>query len=280
MGNQISTSPAQMVELMATMSHELRGPLASIRGSTDTLLRHDARLTQEERRAFLLAIREGSERLERVFFRVFTLAQLEQKTLALQWAPVDLAKLLQEIVDARKQQTRSALGTAFSFVLDIQTGSPYAGPEGYVVWADQRYLRDAFNEFIDNALQAMPDGGEVVLRLRHTSHIPVEAVVADSAARKSAENVKMAVHPEWGVEVQVHDQGRGIPASHLPFVFEPFYRVDNSLTRPTDGLGIGLALCAELVRQHGGTIQAESVPGEGSTFSVTLPLSTHHLHEE
>jgi signal transduction histidine kinase len=73
-------------------------------------------------------------------------------------------------------------------------------------------------------------------------------------------------------EFYVSDQGIGIPAAQQPRLFEPFYRVDSSLGRRTQGVGLGLFLCKAIVKGHGGHIWVESTPGKGSTFRFTLPL--------
>lgn len=249
MRQQKSRDSAKMVEFLATVSHEFRGPLASIRGYANTLLRHEERLSHEERTEFLQAIVQGSDRLERIISRVLTLAQLEEKSLPLPLTRVDLALLLQEIVKTRQQD-----GQPF-FSLELE--AVQAGPSGtgYEVQANRRYLCDVFHELIDNAQQALPNGGTISL---HLSFV--------------ASNQTM-------IKVQVQDQGIGIASEHLSAIFHAFYRIDTSLTRSSDGLGIGLALCASLMELHGGTIQVVSVPKEGSTFSVLLPASMHSGEE-
>jgi signal transduction histidine kinase len=75
---------------------------------------------------------------------------------------------------------------------------------------------------------------------------------------------------EW-VEISVRDEGPGIEASHLPRIFDPFYRVDTRLSREVNGLGIGLAICKRIIELHGGVIWVESTVGAGSTFHIRLP---------
>ena len=78
---------------------------------------------------------------------------------------------------------------------------------------------------------------------------------------------------QGGVLVQIRDTGIGIPPEHLPHVFERFYRVDRSRTRSTGGTGIGLAIVKELVQAHGGQVAITSMPGSGTTVSLTLPVA-------
>jgi signal transduction histidine kinase len=82
-------------------------------------------------------------------------------------------------------------------------------------------------------------------------------------------------HPRAMVEIVVRDFGVGIPSEHLGHIFDRFHRVDSSLTREVEGLGLGLAICKRLVELHGGMIWADSTPGSGSAFHVMLPV--HHL---
>jgi signal transduction histidine kinase len=99
---------------------------------------------------------------------------------------------------------------------------------------------------VDNALKYSPSGGEITVTLK-------------TYPRK--------------VEFSVHDQGVGIPEDHLALIFEKFHRVDNRATREIGGTGLGLYVSKSIIEAHGGTIWAESSPGEGSTFHFTLPLS-------
>lgn len=250
-----------MVELLATISHEFRGPLASIRGYANTLLRHEAQLSTEEQTDFLQAIVQGSDRLERIIARVLMLAQLEEQLLPLQFTHVNLALLLQEIVNTHMQQGSLLDQPVHALHLEILPGNTDPNEAKYEVWADRRYLRAVFNELIENARQALPMGGAISLLL-------------------SLDLPDAASQPSGMITVQVRDQGIGMAPEHLSAIFHPFYRVDTSLTRATDGLGIGLALCAGILARHGGTIQVVSAPGEGSTFSILLPVSARPGEEE
>jgi signal transduction histidine kinase len=120
------------------------------------------------------------------------------------------------------------------------------------VYADQRRVAQILRNLVRNAIQHTPAGGSVCL-------------TAD-------------VHPDT-VEVHVRDTGRGIDSDHLPYLFERFYRADPSRSRATGGAGLGLAITRQLVEAHGGSIHAESTPGEGATFSFTLPRFDPVQHE-
>jgi signal transduction histidine kinase len=114
-----------------------------------------------------------------------------------------------------------------------------------VVWGDEDRLDQLFTNLVDNAVKYSPDGGEV--------RIVVKA--ANGSAR-----------------IEVSDDGRGIPASELPHVFDRFYRVDKARTRSEGGAGLGLAICRSIVAAHHGRIDVRSIAGEGSVFTAILPL--------
>jgi signal transduction histidine kinase len=98
-------------------------------------------------------------------------------------------------------------------------------------------------------------------------------ILLDNAVKYTPEGGTVTVHigkDEAGVELAVADTGIGIPAEHLPQIFDRFYRADES--RPTGGAGLGLAIARQIAEQLGGTIRAASVPGQGSTFTLRLPL--------
>jgi two-component system phosphate regulon sensor histidine kinase PhoR len=113
--------------------------------------------------------------------------------------------------------------------------------------ADRERVHQVLFNLIDNAVRFTPPGGAVTV----TAH-----------------------RLNGSVEVEVHDNGVGIPAEHLPRLFERFYRVDTSRSRADDGgTGIGLAIARSVVEAHGGHIHADSEPGEGSTFTFELPVA-------
>jgi signal transduction histidine kinase len=122
-----------------------------------------------------------------------------------------------------------------------------APPATPAVLADQDRLTQILLNLLGNALRYTPDGGKVSV----------------SAAREQG----------W-LAISVSDTGVGIAPEHLPHVFDRFYRVDESRSRSSGGSGIGLTIVRRLVEAHGGTIRADSRPGEGTTFTFTLPLAT------
>jgi signal transduction histidine kinase len=223
-------------EFLAVISHELRSPLAAIKGSAATLRRHGRRLGHEEQDAFLRAIVESSDRLETLIARLLLLAQLEAGSLKPRLVPVDMARLAREAVLAGARRWAAE-------------GRTIEGPEqetSPLVLVDLRLLRDVLDILLENAVKYSPAGSAVAVSLR-------------------AEGESLFVG--------VRDHGIGISAAHLHRIFDRFYRVDTRLTREHDGAGIGLAICKRIVELHGGEIWAESVPGVGSMFWMRLPLA-------
>lgn len=223
-------------EFLAVISHELRSPLAAIKGSAATLRRHGRRLGHEEQDAFLRAIVESSDRLETLISRMLLLAQLEAGSLKPRFVPVDMARLAREALLAAERRWTAE---GHSLVAPEQETTP-------LVLVDLRLLRDVLDILLENAVKYSPAGSTVAVSLR---------VEGES------------------LFLGVRDHGIGISAAHLHRIFDRFYRVDTRLTREHDGAGIGLAICKRIVELHGGEIWAESGPGVGSVFWLRLPLA-------
>lgn len=147
-------------------------------------------------------------------------------------APVDLARLAADAVSDARVE---------------DPGRPVAAelPESLTVTGDETQLRQVLANLIGNALRHTPAGTPVAVRLRAAG--------------------------DWA-ELEVADEGPGMAAEHAARVFEPFYRADASRTRETGGAGLGLAIVAAIVADHGGAVTVETAPGRGATFRVRLPL--------
>jgi signal transduction histidine kinase len=142
--------------------------------------------------------------------------------------------VVNEVSVARPERART---------LDVHNG---VAPDLPPVEADPERIHQVLFNLLDNAFRFTPDGGAVWVR---------------------------AVRGDGSCEVSVEDTGPGIPAEHLPLVFDRFYRVDQSRSRDDGGTGIGLAIARSVVEAHGGKIWAESGEGKGATFRFVLPLS-------
>ncbi len=221
-------------DFVANVSHELKTPITAIKGSVETLL--DGALSDpESARRFLQIIARQGDRLNLIIDDLLTLSRIEQEAdrreIALQRTP------LQEVLRAAVQAC-SVAAASRKVLIDLEV------PEELEVQVNPALLEQAVINLIDNAVKYSPAG----------TRVRVEAEASGG-----------------GVSVRVRDQGCGIPREHLPRLFERFYRVDKARSRKAGGTGLGLAIVKHIVQAHGGRIEVESAPGEGSTFTILLP---------
>lgn len=266
------SSPASQellkADVLGTVSHELRGPLTAIKGYATTLLRHDRHLGRQERHQFLQAISEASDRLEVIVERLLEVSQLETGQVTLQLSPVDMAYVAGEALMALKERVEGKKPGRFTFRLVLQHEDGTAAPDVPLVQADPRRLREVLDNLLDNAIQYSPEGGAISVEL--------QPVIQVWPAKGTQETVSTSEVPavQHMLEIRVADEGQGIPAEHLERIFNRFHRVDTSLIREANGLGLGLSICKYLVELHHGLIWAENRPaGRGSIFHLRLPVN-------
>ena len=236
-------------ELLATLSHELRGPLASVQGYTATMLKHGDSISFDERQEFLVAITDAGRQLETVIDRLFEVAQLETGTLSLERTNVDLVTLLQQAISQTEDHPQQALFAhpPFTFSLILEDNERWQAQKEQHIQGDARRLKEVFVHLLENAMLYSPRGGDIQLGIRQQKHLQM-------------------------VEIWIHDNGIGIPSDLLHRIFERFHRVDMRLTRETAGLGIGLTICKRIIELHNGVIWVESAIDKGSMFHILLPL--------
>jgi signal transduction histidine kinase len=278
-------------ELLATVSHELRSPLTSVKGYTATLLRHEQRISREERHEFLIAIQDASQRLEVVVDRLLEMSQLETATLPLKRVSVNLVSLAREAITARElivgrkelsglvspMQHENILSTKCAFVLRVEESHGNPTDDIFLLQADQRLLRKVLDHLLENAALYSPAGGKVEVGLRviepEKAHLLSRQLAQTPVAHRSTVVFPPAWSPDQTMgEIWIQDHGIGISDEHLKQIFQRFYRVDTSLTRPVNGLGLGLSICKRIIELHEGILWAESELGKGTTFHVLLPL--------
>jgi signal transduction histidine kinase len=246
-------------ELLGTVSHELRSPLAAIKGYAATLLRHERRLPRAERHEFLQAIGEASDRLNVIIDRLMLLSQLETGAVTLQCAPVDLGRIAREALEAAERFVARREPDRFTFTLRQLDASGRPAQTLPLITADPRRIRDVLDNLLENAVKYSPEGGAI--------EVTIQPAARDAAlnAVQPVDRPAAALAPDRRLlEVRVRDQGRGIPREQLGRIFERFHRVDTRLAREGDGLGVGLTICQRLVALHGGAIWAESAPAPGA----------------
>lgn len=232
--DRLSRAFSDLENFAGDAAHELRTPLATLRAEIETTIQQ--RRTPEEYEAALASMAEDVTRLTRVVTNLLTLSRLDMNQYDLQREPVALAPLLAECLE-----TWEAAVSGRPVRVSVDRADPDA-----IVYADPVALRRVVNNLVENAVKYNREPGRVTL----------------SAAREADR-----------VVLRVADTGIGIPADHLPRLFQRFYRVDPARSRDTGGAGLGLAICRSLVAAHGGEIAVTSTPGEGSVFTVTLPAT-------
>lgn len=281
-------------ELLATISHELRSPLASIKGYAATLLRHEQRISFEERHEFLLAINESSDRLAVLIDRLLEMSQLEMGTIALECTEINLPHLIRESMTMLAQRLGAHHTIQFvepyaadisnnhspeqiTFTLRMEEAGGLPSNVEPIIVADRQRLREALDNLLENASIYSPDGGivEVVLRpIVVNDLVDKPRVLTDDElanGRVAAPSIATERKRQM-IEIRIHDEGIGIPKEQLERIFEHFHRLDTRLTREVNGLGLGLAICKSIIELHDGVIWAESEPGQGSTFYIWLPM--------
>lgn len=220
-------------QYVSNVSHELRTPLAAIRGLAETLIQH-GRSDPALLDRYLPRIVAQTDRLARLATQLLDLAQIESGNIIWQKEAVSLQELAADVVATLAPAAEAKRVRLVSEVPLL--------PE---VHADRDRLIQVLVNLSDNALRHTPAGGEVRL-----------------AGAATGERVELAVS----------DTGEGIPAEHLPHLFNRFYRVDASRSRRSGGSGLGLSIVREILEAHGGGVTVESRPGEGTTFRLWLPV--------
>jgi PAS domain S-box-containing protein len=230
-------------EFVAAVSHELRTPLTSIYGFAETLLRQDVLFGEEERRAFLGYIASESDRLTSIVDQLLNVARLDTGDLQVNLVPTEVGTIVDDVVANARENGALA---EHRFVVDVPE-RPLAAE------ADAEKLRQILGALVDNAVKYSPDGGTVTV-----------------GARRRAGTV----------ELEVVDEGIGIPAAERERIFRKFYRADTP-GRDTSmgGSGLGLFIARGLVEAMGGRIDVDSQEGRGSRFSFELPLARTRLAE-
>lgn len=233
-------------DFVANASHEIRTPLASIKGFIETLIgpAKDDAVAREE---FLPIMLEQADRMQQLINDLLSLSKIEMNANAVPTDPVDMGKVIRKSVDYFQ---RAATAKEMRILLDLHDNLP-------AVKGDGNELAQVLHNLVGNAIKYGSASSDVTVRARVTSDLPLDT--------------KMRNHTRV-VMVSVRDQGEGIPKQHLPRLMERFYRVDSARTREVGGTGLGLAIVKGIITRHRGAITVDSIVGEGSTFSVYLPI--------
>nr|WP_276604768.1 ATP-binding protein [Nannocystis sp. RBIL2] len=241
---QIDSVSRAKSDFIANISHEIRTPLAGVLGTTALLAETPL---NDEQRAYLTAIRGAAEGLMALLGDILDMSKIEAGHLTFERSPFDLRKLAEDVIGMFGYVTRDK-----GLVLRLTY------PEGAarVFFGDPLRIRQVLTNLVSNAVK-FTAAGEVRIEIR----------------------VGPTLHDEATVELRVQDTGIGITAEQLPRIFDSFVQADASTTRRFGGTGLGLAICRALVRGMGGSLDVESLPGSGSTFTAAVPLTVASEHD-
>ena len=218
---------------ISIVSHELKTPVALIKGYAGTLRREDARWDTKQVQQSLTVIEEEADRLTELIDNLLSASKLQADGMRLtNIGDVNLAVLAASAVERFQTQT-----TIHQLVVDFPADYPS-------VPGDEARLRQVIDNLLSNAIKYSPKGGAVRISGTFDTH---------------------------SVTLSVQDQGVGLALDEQEHIFERFYRVDDALSRKTQGTGLGLYLASAVIEAHGGRIWVESQPGKGATFRFTLP---------
>lgn len=243
----------QKTVFLASAAHELKTPLAVIKGYYDLLLTSSLGRLTEKQRDILEESKESCERLVRLVSMFLNYSALESGKLVLQMRENDLRDCLDEMA-TRWSEAFQRKGVKMEKHLD---------PSIPTFKFDYQKVQQAAANLLDNALKHTPKGGTVTLRAR--PHF-WERRVAE--VKPNEERRRFRLPRPNSVEVSVSDSGPGIAPEHHQEIFEDFVRVD----RNTSGMGLGLAIAKRLIQAHRGKIWVESEAQKGSTFAFLLPM--------
>lgn len=225
-------------DFVSSVSHELRTPLASVKAYTATILR-DNNMPEQTRYEFLNIIDEESNRLANLIESLLEISRIESGTVKIVQEPVDVAAVINQISLALQPLADKK---------NIQLKTDISD-ELVQLLGDESKIQSIVTNIVNNAIKFTPENGKVSVSVRNQN----EELV-----------------------IRVSDTGIGIPKEALPKIFDRFYRVLQT-RKQIQGTGLGLAIAKEIVTMHGGRIEVESKVGQGTTFTVFLPLQTEQF---
>ncbi|WP_245719868.1 ATP-binding protein [Paenibacillus tianmuensis] len=228
--DRLEISFAQIQQFTSDVSHELRTSLTILRGEIDVALNKDR--SAEEYKSVLYSVME----------EIVYLSDMVEKFLYLSTKTSDPNQIVSKVIDGIRlfEYVRNHLS---SIAVNKKIELTFKTPETITFHGDEDLLRRLFVNLIENAIKYTPEGGTVAI------HVTSKGKFA---------------------QIEVIDNGIGIPEEHLPYIFQRFYRVGDSRTRSQGGTGLGLSLCKWIVEVHKGTIEVRSKPHHGTTVILSL----------
>ncbi|MEO6423146.1 MAG: Tar ligand binding domain-containing protein [Candidatus Nitrotoga sp.] len=248
-------------EFFSTMSHELRTPLNAIIGFSEVLKDGLMGDLTDEQRGYIGDILDSGQHQLSLINDILDLSKMESGKMTLHLEPIDLTLLFSNSLSMVRE---NAAAQHIHLNLDI-------ADELGDIQADVRKLKQIVYNLLSNAVKFTPEGGDVTLRARRVSR----ALVGQLTGRREGLSFPWSNNKITDfIEVSVTDTGIGIAKEHFERLFQPFSQIDSSLARKFEGTGLGLMIVKRLVELHGGTVTMESAQGQGTCFTVWLPLWT------
>jgi two-component system sensor histidine kinase BarA len=232
---------------LATVSHELRTPLTSVIGYSEMLLAGLAGDLNDEQKDYLKTILDKGESLLRLISSILDLSRIEARGVQLQRNVVDVNDILQTAVE-------SVLPQSFKKKLTVSTE---VSPSIQRVQVDPDKIRQCVINLLSNSVKFTPAGGHIAVRAGPAQQTPQNAGPFGG---------------EGYFQIQVEDNGIGIPKDLQSKVFDTFFQADSSASREYGGAGLGLSIVKSYVEAHGGGISVRSEPGKGSIFTLVVPM--------
>lgn len=227
-------------DFVANVSHEIRTPLSMMQGYSEALLDGMA-ASPEESQELIQVIHDESLRMGRLVKDLLDLARMEAGHTDIQRSRLDVNELLERVY--RKFSVRSK-ESGIDLIYDKKS------PDLVLEAADEDKLEQVLTNLLDNAFRHTPEGKEI-------------RIVAERIGEEHASEL----------QIRIEDEGAGIPQEDIPFVFERFYKADKARVRgAANGTGLGLAIVKNIVESHSGSIRVASQLGEGTVFSIRLPV--------
>lgn len=218
---------------ISVISHELKTPVALIKGYAGTLRREDANWDRDTIQRGLAVIEEEADRLTELFENLLAASKLQADGMSL----TNIGDVHLDVVAAQSVERFQTQTSQHKLILKFPKDFP-------CIQGDEVRLRQVIDNLVNNAIKYSPNKGEIQIK---------------------------GQFDDRSVTITVADQGVGIPRDEQDRIFERFYRVDDALSRQTQGTGLGLYLARAIIEAHGGSISVDSQPGKGSTFRFTLP---------
>ena len=224
-------------ELVTNVSHDLRTPLATLRGYIETLFLKDKSLSADDRKHHLKIAIQHCERLSNLVNELFELAKLDSSEIQVRYEPFNISELAHDVV---QKFDLAAKEKQLSIQIDLDPGLPFVN-------ADIAMIERVIENLLENAVRHTPAGG----------------------------SIRLTFSPQkTDIAVGVSDTGCGIPGEDLPFIFDRFYRREKPGAGNLGYSGLGLAIARRILELHEKSIRVESTPGSGTPFTFLLPA--HH----